>query len=45
MPVTTSLPELCHSAEPNHRVAFHELSDRVLPHWQHRKQRLERMMA
>ena len=37
--------ELCHIAEPNHRAAFYELLDRVLPDWQHRKQRLERIMA
>ena len=37
--------ELCHIAEPNHEAAFYELLDRVLPDWQHRKQRLERIMA
>ena len=37
--------ELCHIAEPGHGAAFHELLDRVLPDWQHRKQRLERIMA
>ena len=37
--------ELCHIAEPNHGAAFYELLDRVLPDWQHRKQRLERIMA
>lgn len=37
--------ELCHIAEPNHGSAFYELLDRVLPDWQHRKQRLERIMA
>ncbi|MBL4918999.1 M48 family metallopeptidase [Szabonella alba] len=36
--------ELCHIAEPNHGAAFYELLDRVLPDWQHRKQRLERIM-
>lgn len=30
--------------EPNHGAAFYELLDRVLPEWQHRKQRLERIM-
>lgn len=37
--------ELCHIAEPNHGAAFYELLDRVLADWQHRKQRLERIMA
>lgn len=37
--------ELCHIAEPNHGAAFYELLERVLPDWQHRKQRLERIMA
>ena len=37
--------ELCHIAEPNHGAAFYDLLDRVLPDWQHRKQRLERIMA
>jgi len=37
--------ELCHIAEPNHGAAFYELLDRVLPDWQLRKQRLERVMA
>ncbi|MFN5828053.1 MAG: M48 family metallopeptidase [Rhodobacterales bacterium] len=37
--------ELRHIAEPNHGAAFCELLDRVLPDWQHRKQRLERIMA
>ena len=37
--------ELCHIAEPNHGAAFYELLDRVLPDWQHRKQRQERIMA
>ncbi|MFZ1774721.1 MAG: M48 family metallopeptidase [Rhizobiaceae bacterium] len=36
--------ELCHIAEPHHGAAFYELLDRVLPDWQHRKQRLERIM-
>ena len=37
--------ELCHIAEPNHGAAFYELLDHVLPDWQHRKQRLERILA
>lgn len=37
--------ELCHTAEPHHGTAFYELLDRVLPDWERRKQRLERIMA
>ncbi|NKM64356.1 M48 family metallopeptidase [Rhizobium leguminosarum bv. viciae 248] len=37
--------ELCHIAEPHHGTAFYELLDRVLPDWECRKQRLERIMA
>lgn len=37
--------ELCHIAEPHHGAAFYELLDRVLPDWERRKQRLERVMA
>ena len=45
MPSTMITHELCHIAEPNHSAAFYELLDRVLPDWQNRKQRLERIMA
>ena len=37
--------ELCHIAEPNHGAALYELLESVLPDWQHRKQRLERITA
>lgn len=37
--------ELCHIVEPHHGAAFYELLDRVLPDWERRKQRLERLMA
>jgi hypothetical protein len=37
--------ELCHLAEPNHGAVLQELLDRVLPDWQHRKQRQDRKMA
>ncbi|WP_027132549.1 M48 family metallopeptidase [Geminicoccus roseus] len=37
--------ELCHIAEPHHGPQFFELLDRVLPDWQKRKKRLERIMA
>lgn len=37
--------ELCHIAIPHHGGAFYELLDRVLPDWERRKQRLERIMA
>ena len=37
--------ELCHIAEPHHGAAFYELLDRVLPDWERRKERLERVMA
>jgi predicted metal-dependent hydrolase len=37
--------ELCHRAEPHHGAAFYELLGRVLPDWERRKQRLERVMA
>ena len=43
--VTFGARKLCHIAEPNHGAAFYELLDRVLPDWQHRNQRLERIMA
>ncbi|MBP7586465.1 MAG: M48 family metallopeptidase, partial [Thermoanaerobaculia bacterium] len=37
--------ELCHISEPHHGAAFYDLLDRVLPDWQRRKLRLERVMA
>jgi len=37
--------ELCHIAEPHHGPAFFELLDKVMPDWERRKQRLERVMA
>lgn len=37
--------ELCHVAEPHHGAAFYELLNRVLPDWERRKQRLEKVMA
>jgi predicted metal-dependent hydrolase len=37
--------ELCHIAEPHHGTAFFDLLDRVMPDWERRKQRLERIMA
>ncbi|MDN5788579.1 M48 family metallopeptidase [Pseudorhodobacter sp.] len=37
--------ELCHIAEPQHVTAFFDLLDRVMPDWERRKQRLERIMA
>jgi predicted metal-dependent hydrolase len=37
--------ELCHIAEPHHSSAFYQLLDRILPDWQRRKERLERVMA
>lgn len=37
--------ELCHIAKPHHSPAFFRLLDRVLPDWQRRKERLERVMA
>jgi predicted metal-dependent hydrolase len=37
--------ELCHIAEPHHSPAFFQLLDRVLPDWQRRKDKLERVMA
>ncbi|WP_426314081.1 M48 family metallopeptidase [Methylobacterium fujisawaense] len=37
--------ELCHLAEPHHGTTFYELLDRVLPDWERRKQRLERILA
>ena len=37
--------ELCHMAEPHHGVAFFELLEKVMPDWEYRKQKLERVMA
>ncbi|ARJ65665.1 hypothetical protein WV31_08355 [Magnetospirillum sp. ME-1] len=37
--------ELCHMSEPHHGPAFFELLDGVLPDWQKRKDRLERVMS
>jgi predicted metal-dependent hydrolase len=37
--------ELCHIAEPHHGSSFFELLDKVMPDWERRKQRLERLMA
>ena len=37
--------ELCHIAEPHHGPAFFDLLTRVMPDWERRKQRLERIMA
>ena len=37
--------ELCHIAEPHHGPAFFDLLGRVMPDWEKRKARLERVMA
>lgn len=37
--------ELCHISEPHHGPAFYDLLDRVMPDWERRKLRLERVMA
>jgi hypothetical protein len=37
--------EPCRIAEPHHGTAFFDLLDRVMPDWERRKQRLERIMA
>ena len=37
--------ELCHIEEPHHGTAFFEFLDRVMPDWQKRKARLEKVMA
>lgn len=37
--------ELCHIAEPHHRTSFYTLLDQVMPDWQRRKDRLERILA
>lgn len=37
--------ELCHIVHPNHGLHFFELLDRVMPDWERRKLRLERLLA
>lgn len=37
--------ELAHVVHPNHGAAFFRLLESVVPDWQHRKQRLERLLA
>ena len=37
--------ELCHMTEPHHGATFFELLGKVMPDWERRKQRLERVMA
>ncbi|WP_422368600.1 M48 family metallopeptidase [Pelagibius sp.] len=37
--------ELCHIEEPHHGAAFFDLLGKVMPDWQRRKERLERVMA
>jgi predicted metal-dependent hydrolase len=37
--------ELCHIAEPHHGPAFLDLLSRVMPDWERRKSRLERVLA
>ena len=37
--------ELCHMAEPHHGPTFFELLGRVMPDWETRKARLERVLA
>jgi predicted metal-dependent hydrolase len=37
--------ELCHIAEPQHNSTFFQLLNQVLPDWQRRKEKLERIMA
>ena len=37
--------ELCHTTEPHHGAAFFDLLGKVMPDWERRKQRLERVMA
>ncbi len=37
--------ELCHISEPHHGAAFFDLLNKIMPDWERRKQRLERVMA
>jgi predicted metal-dependent hydrolase len=37
--------ELCHITEPHHGSAFFDLLDMILPDWERRKRRLEKIMA
>jgi predicted metal-dependent hydrolase len=37
--------ELCHAVHGHHGKAFYELLRRVMPDWEHRKARLERIAA
>lgn len=37
--------ELCHIEEPHHGPAFFALLDRVMPNWEKRKERLERILS
>lgn len=37
--------ELCHLDQPNHGNLFFELQGKVLPDWEQRKRRLERLLA
>lgn len=37
--------ELCHVAQQNHGAAFYKLLEEVMPDWELRKQRLERVMT
>jgi predicted metal-dependent hydrolase len=37
--------ELCHLLVPNHGRQFFELQQLVMPDWERRKQRLEKVMA
>jgi predicted metal-dependent hydrolase len=37
--------ELCHIEVPHHGPAFSALLDRVMPDWEKRKERLERILS
>jgi predicted metal-dependent hydrolase len=37
--------ELCHMAQPHHGPHFFDLLERVMPDWEKRKVRLERILA
>jgi predicted metal-dependent hydrolase len=37
--------ELCHMAEPHHGPRFFDLLERIMPDWEKRKRRLERILA